>query len=30
MNIAGAALVCVSSYLIQFWTFVVLEDVWAI
>jgi len=30
MNVAGAALACVSSYLIQFWPFVVLEGVWAI
>ena len=30
LNITGAALACISSYLIQFWPFVVLEGVWAI
>lgn len=28
LNIAGAGLACVSSYLIGFWPFVVLEAVW--
>lgn len=30
LNIAGAALTGVSSYLIQFWPFVILESVWVI
>lgn len=30
LNIAGAGLACVSSYLIRFWPFVVLESVWVI
>ena len=30
LNIAGAALACLSSYLISFWPFVVLEGVWAV
>lgn len=30
MNVAGAALACISSYLIAFWPFVVLEGVWTI
>lgn len=28
LNVTGAALACVSSYIIQFWPFVVLEGVW--
>jgi hypothetical protein len=30
LNLAGAALACVASYLIAFWPFVVLEAVWAL
>ncbi len=30
LNIAGAALAGVSSYMIQFWPFVILESVWCI
>lgn len=30
LNIAGAGLACVSSILISFWPFVVLEGVWAL
>ena len=30
MNVAGAGLACVSSVMISFWPFVVLEGVWAI
>ncbi|MCC6372035.1 MAG: hypothetical protein IT236_13610 [Bacteroidia bacterium] len=30
LNVAGAALACVSSYLIRFWPFVILEGVWMI
>jgi len=30
MNIAGAGLACVSSVMISFWPFVVLEGVWAL
>lgn len=30
LNIAGAGLAGVSSYMIQFWPFVVLESVWVI
>jgi len=30
LNIVGAGLACVSSYLIEFWPFVVLEGVWTI
>lgn len=30
MNIAGAALAGISSYMIHFWPFVVLESVWVI
>lgn len=30
MNVAGAGLACVSSIMISFWPFVVLEGVWAI
>jgi membrane-bound ClpP family serine protease len=30
LNILGAGLACVSSYLIKFWPFVVLEGVWTI
>jgi hypothetical protein len=30
LNIAGAALAGISSYMIQFWPFVVLESVWVI
>lgn len=29
-NIAGAALACLSSYMVRFWPFVVLEGVWMI
>lgn len=29
LNLAGAGLACVASYLIAFWPFVVLEAVWA-
>lgn len=28
LNFTGAALACLSSYLIKFWPFVVLEGVW--
>jgi hypothetical protein len=28
LNTAGAALACLSSYLIHFWPFVILEGVW--
>jgi len=30
MNVLGGALACLSSWMIQFWPFVVLEGVWAI
>ena len=30
LNIAGAAMAGISSYMIQFWPFVVLESVWVI
>lgn len=30
LNIIGALLACISSYLIAFWPFVVLEGVWAV
>ena len=30
LNLAGAGLACVASYLIAFWPFVVLEAVWAL
>ncbi len=30
LNVLGGALACLSSVLIQFWPFVVLEGVWAI
>jgi multisubunit Na+/H+ antiporter MnhB subunit len=30
LNVAGAGLACVSSLLISFWPFVVLEGVWAL
>ncbi len=30
MNVLGGALACLSSLMIQFWPFVVLEGVWAI
>ncbi len=30
MNVIGAGLACVSSVMISFWPFVVLEGVWAI
>ena len=30
LNIIGAALACWSSYIINFWPFVVLEGVWAL
>lgn len=30
LNITGAALACWSSYIINFWPFVVLEGVWAL
>jgi hypothetical protein len=30
MNVLGGSLACVSSLMIQFWPFVVLEGVWAI
>jgi hypothetical protein len=30
LNVVGAALAGISSYLIQFWPFVVLESVWTI
>lgn len=30
LNIFGGAIACFSSYLIQFWPFVVLEGTWAI
>lgn len=30
LNIVGAGLTCVSSYLIHFWPFVVLEGVWTL
>lgn len=30
LNVIGALLACISSYLIAFWPFVVLEGVWAI
>jgi hypothetical protein len=30
LNIVGAALACWSSYIINFWPFVVLEGVWAL
>ena len=30
LNLSGSALAGVSSYMIQFWPFVVLEGVWAI
>jgi hypothetical protein len=30
LNVIGAGLTCVSSYIIQFWPFVVLEGVWTL
>jgi hypothetical protein len=30
LNIFGGAIACFSSYLIQFWPFVVLEGTWAV
>ena len=30
LNVVGAGLACISSYMIQFWPFVVLEGVWTI
>jgi len=30
LNVIGAALTCASSYMIQFWPFVVLEGVWTL
>jgi hypothetical protein len=30
LNITGAGIACLSSYLISFWPFVVLEGVWTI
>lgn len=30
LNVTGALLACISSYLIAFWPFVVLEGVWTI
>ena len=30
LNVVGAGLACLSSYLIRFWPFVVLEGVWMI
>lgn len=30
MNVVGAGLACISSILIDFWPFVILESVWAI
>ena len=30
LNTAGAALACLSSYMIGFWPFVILEGVWAV
>jgi hypothetical protein len=30
MNVTGAGLACVSSVMISFWPFVVLEGVWAV
>lgn len=30
LNIVGALLACISSYMIQFWPFVILEGVWTI
>jgi len=30
MNIIGAGLACLSSYMISFWPFVVLEGVWTL
>lgn len=30
LNVVGAGLACISSYLIGFWPFVVLEGVWAL
>ena len=30
LNIIGAGLTCISSYIIQFWPFVVLEGVWTL
>lgn len=30
LNIVGAGLACISSYLISFWPFVVLEGVWTL
>lgn len=30
LNIVGAGMACLSSYLIRFWPFVILEGVWTI
>lgn len=30
LNVAGAGLACISSYMIQFWPFVILEGVWTV
>ena len=30
MNVVGAGLACISSIIIDFWPFVILESVWAI
>lgn len=30
LNVVGAGLACISSYMIHFWPFVVLEGVWTI
>ncbi|PBQ34888.1 hypothetical protein CNR22_12195 [Sphingobacteriaceae bacterium] len=30
LNVIGAGLACISSYLIHFWPFVVLEGVWTL
>ena len=30
LNVIGAAMTCVSSYMIHFWPFVILEGVWTI
>lgn len=30
LNVAGAALACYASWLIQFWPFVILEGIWTL
>lgn len=30
LNIVGATLACIASYLIQYWPFVILEGTWAV